>query len=50
VHVDLSILGSELDGVVKEVSENLLQSIRITGEVDKRVHYRLKANAFCFGC
>jgi hypothetical protein len=46
-HLDLSVLGSELDGVVKEVQENLLQAIRIAGDPPgKGIHHDLQTNAF----
>ena len=31
-HLDLSALGCELDGVVKEIPKNLLQAIRVAGD------------------
>ena len=46
-HLDLSVLGSELDGAVKEVQENLLQAIRIAGNPPgEGIHHDLQTNAF----
>jgi hypothetical protein len=47
-HLDLSVLGSELDSVVQEVPEDLLQAVRIAGNrPGKGIQQRPKANTFC---
>src|ERR1700722_9180904 len=46
-HLDFPVLGSELDGIVQKVPENLLQSIRITVDRSgKGVQPGLQKNAF----
>jgi hypothetical protein len=46
-HLDFPVLGSEFDGIVQKVPENLLQAIRITVDRSgKGVQPGLQENAF----